>query len=192
MFLSLKERLNRKKRKEKPLIKKSPLNVPLKKKKKGLPDMPDSPDELQEELSKKSEENPSSGLTTEVTEELAGDLINIPFEVWSSFNPVVLPLSLVERRLLAGPFSRILEKYGMGKIAKDEIVFAFYLTAFGYGRYKAVRAAKPKKEIKADVRDDSRKAGPGQDDIGKTDLAGTSKPVPGPESLHSGLPGGIF
>jgi hypothetical protein len=130
--------------------------------------MPDSPDELQEGLLEKSEESQSSGLTTEVSEELAGDLINIPFEIWGSFNPVVLPLSPAEQAHLAGPFSRILEKYGMGKLAKDEIVFGFYLTAFAYGRYKAIRAAKPKKEIKPNVRDDSRQAGPGQDDPGKT------------------------
>jgi hypothetical protein len=123
-------------------------------------------------------------LTTEVTEELAGDLINIPFELWSSFNPVVLPLSPVERNLLAGPFSRILEKYGMGKLAKDEIVFGFYLTAFAYGRYKAVRAAKPKKEIKTDAGNDSRKAGPGQDDAGKTAPVGTSIPESGVEGIH--------
>ena len=143
-------------------------------------------------MSEKSEENPNSGLTTEVTEELAGDLIGIPFEIWSGFNPAVLPLSPTEQRLLAGPFSRILEKYGMGKLAKDEIVFAFYLTAFGYSRFRAVRAARPKKEIKTDVRDDSRQAGPGKDDVGKASGSGTSIPVPGPESLHSGLPGGIF
>ena len=160
----------------------------LEKKRKGLPDMPDSPDELQEELSEKSGEL-SSGLTTEVSEELAGDLINIPFEIWGSFNPAVLPLSPAEQAHLAGPFSRILEKYGMGKLAKDEIVFGFYLTAFAYGRYKAVRAAKPKKEIKPDVRDDSRKAGPGQDDVGKTVAVGTPSPESGVEGVHPGLPG---
>jgi hypothetical protein len=133
--------------------------------------MPDSPDELQEDLNGQPEEL-SSGLTTiEVTEELAGDLINIPFEVWGTFNPVVLPLSPDEQRRLAGPFARILEKYGMGKLARDEVIFGFYLTASLYGRYKAVRASKPKKEVKSDVRDNSRKAGPGQDDVGQTVIA---------------------
>jgi hypothetical protein len=123
-------------------------------------------------------------LTTEVTEELAGDLISIPFEIWNGLNPVALPLSSRERDILAGPFSRILEKYGMGKISKDEVVFGFFLFAFGYGRYKAVRAAKPKKEIKIDARDDSWKAGPGQDDAGKTAPVGTSIPESGVEGIH--------
>lgn len=163
------------------MLKKSPLGSP-KIKRKGLPDMPDSPDELQEDLNGQPE-GLGSGLTIEVTEELAGDLINIPFEVWGTFNPVVLPLSSDEQRRLAGPFARILEKYGMGKLARDEVVFGFYLTASLYGRYKAVRASKPKKEVKPDVRDDSRKAGPGQDDVGKTVIV----PSPDGASGASGI-----
>jgi hypothetical protein len=35
-----------------------------------------------------------------------------------------------------------MEKYGLGKVAKDEILLGFYLTAVIYGRVKAVAAAK--------------------------------------------------
>ncbi|MCJ7828467.1 MAG: hypothetical protein MUP81_01855 [Dehalococcoidia bacterium] len=122
--------------------------------------------------------------TTEASEELAGDLISIPFEIWNSFNPACLPLSPNEQARLAGPFARILEKYGMGKLAKDEIVFAFYLIAIGYGRFKAVKASKPKKEKKPDVRDDSWKAGPGQDDAGKTLVVGPAGPGAGGSDIY--------
>ena len=120
-------------------------------------------------------------MTTEVSRELAGDLLNLPFQAWSLVNPVVLPLSPAEQERLAGPFSRILEKYGMGKIAKDEIVFGFYLTAVVYGRIKAIKDSKPKKEKVKDVRDDSRQAGPGENDPGKTtnsQTAGGASPDP--------------
>jgi len=88
-------------------------------------------------------ENPDA-----VSEELAGDLIALPFDAWHLFNDAADPLTETEKSRLAGPFSRILEKYGMGKIAKDEIVFGFYLTAICYGRIKAVReAGKERKAI---------------------------------------------
>ena len=152
-------------------------------KKKGLPDMPDSPEELQEGLSGSEEELRGPG-TTEISVEIAGELISIPFEIWGSFNPVVLPLSPHEQALIGGPFSRLLEKWGMGKLSRDEIVFGFWLLMFGYGRYKAVRAAKPKKEKKPDVRDDSRKAGPGQDDAGKVAAIGAADLGTGGSSIH--------
>jgi len=152
-------------------------------KKKGLPDMPDSPDELQEDLSGSGGELRGPG-TTEINSEIAGEIINIPFEIWGSFNPVVLPLSSHEQALIGGPFSRLLEKWGMGKLSRDEIVFGFWLLMFGYGRYKAVRAAKPKKEKKPDVRDDSRKAGPGQDDAGKVVVTGAADLGTGGPGIH--------
>jgi hypothetical protein len=73
-----------------------------------------------------------------VSEEFAGDIVGLPFEAWHIVNPVVLPLSDDEKERLAAPFARIMEKYGLGKLAKDEIVFAFYLTAAVFGRVKAV------------------------------------------------------
>ena len=150
-------RRKRKERKEKKFRKKERKRLEMERTNDGIPGMPDSPDELLEDSSKPSIVSPGSG-STEVTRELAGDLLNLPFQAWSLFNPVVLPLSPHEQELLAGPFSRILEKYGMGKIAKDEIVFGFYLTAFVYGRVKAIKDSKG-------VRDDSRKAGKGKDNV---------------------------
>jgi hypothetical protein len=79
-----------------------------------------------------------------VSEALAGDLIALPFDgahlIWSDSQP----LSEAEKERLAGPFARIMEKYGLGKIAKDEILLGFYLTACIYGRVKAVHDAKKK------------------------------------------------
>ena len=81
----------------------------------------------------------SEGTLEAVSEDLAGDLIALPFAAWNLFQPEAQPLTEFEKARLAGPFARILEKYGLGKIAKDEIVFGFYLTAIVYGRVKAVR-----------------------------------------------------
>lgn len=104
-----------------------------------------------------SQDGPSSPLTGSennalpaVSEELAGDLIALPFEAWHLFNDAVDPLSETEKARLAAPFSRMLEKYGMGKIAKDEIVFGFYLTAICYGRIKAAREAAQLRKITGD------------------------------------------
>ena len=86
-----------------------------------------------------------------ISEALAGDLIALPFDAWAIVVPAVDPLSPAEKERLAGPFARILEKYGLGKIAKDEILLGFYLTACIYARAKAMRDAK-KREALVDVK----------------------------------------
>ena len=85
-----------------------------------------------------------------VSEALAGDLIGLPFDGWHLIQPCVDPLTEEEKSRLAGPFARILEKYGLGKIAKDEILLGFYLTAVIYGRVKAVREEKKRNSIQVD------------------------------------------
>ena len=85
---------------------------------------------------------PSEPQVPAVSEALAGDLIALPFDAWNAINPAAFPLSETEKERLAGPFARIMEKYGLGKVAKDEILLGFYLTAAIYGRIKAVREAK--------------------------------------------------
>ena len=82
-----------------------------------------------------------------VSEALAGDLIALPFDGAHLIWPDAEPLSEAEKERLAGPFARIMEKYGLGKIAKDEILLAFYLTACIYGRVKAVHEAKKKEKM---------------------------------------------
>lgn len=129
----------------------------------GIPGMPDSPDELLENSGNLRSDSPGSG-STEITEELAGDLLNLPFQVWGSINPVVLPLSPLRMKLMAAPFSRILEKYGLGKIAKDEIILGFFLSVEVYARVKAVHDSK--KDLKF-VRNNSGKAGAGENDVSK-------------------------
>jgi len=107
----------------------------------NLPPMPTT----KEELPGPDSSSPSTSLESEpgaVSEALAGDLIALPFEAWHLVQPACDPLSEAEKARLAGPFSRIMEKYGLGKVAKDEILLGFYLTAVIYGRVKAVAAAK--------------------------------------------------
>ena len=91
-------------------------------------------------------ENPDA-----VSEELAGDLIALPFEGWHLINEAADPLSETEKARLAGPFARILEKHGLGKIAKDEIVFGFYLMAICNGRAKACQEASRKRKLEGTI-----------------------------------------
>lgn len=116
-----------------------------------IPPMPGSEEPIQGAQSGPS--SPSIGSEPSpdaVSEELAGDLIALPFDAWHLFNDAADPLSETEKARLAGPFARILEKYGLGKVAKDEIVFGFYLTAISYGRFKACKeASRDRKAIDA-------------------------------------------
>lgn len=86
-----------------------------------------------------------------VSTELAGDLIALPFDAWHLVQPAADPLSPMEKERLAGPFARIMEKYGLGKVAKDEILLGFYLTACIYGRMKAVHDAKKAQAVPDNV-----------------------------------------
>jgi hypothetical protein len=114
----------------------------------NVPPMPMGDDPIQSEVTD-SPSSPSIGSEKidAVSEELAGDLIALPFDAWHLFNDAVEPLSEVEKARLAGPFARIMEKYGMGKIAKDEVLFGFYLTAIMYGRVKAAQEAKRQRKL---------------------------------------------
>jgi hypothetical protein len=119
----------------------------------GLPPMPGG--EAESQSSGASSPSIGSGSEPAVSEALAGDLIALPFDGWHLIQPCVDPLTEEEKSRLAGPFARILEKYGMGKIAKDEILLGFYLTAVVYGRIKAIREEKKREKI-ADAPNDSR------------------------------------
>jgi hypothetical protein len=123
--------------------------------------MPDHPDDLQNGVETSESSIPGNGEKTEtpISLDLAGDLINLPFQAWNVVNPFISPLSDLEKTKLAEPFSRMLEKYGMGKLAKDEIVFGFYLTACVVTRIKVA------KDHKKDATNHSREKGPGKDDL---------------------------
>jgi hypothetical protein len=111
----------------------------------GLPQMPGG--EAESQASGVSSPSIGSGSEPAVSEALAGDLIALPFDGWHLIQPCVDPLTKEEKSRLAGPFARIMEKYGMGKIAKDEILLGFYLTAVVYGRIKAIREEKKREKI---------------------------------------------
>ena len=118
---------------------------PMGEPKPGIPPMP-GPDGAEVSSSPSISSGPESPEPA-VSEALAGDLIALPFDaahlIWDASDP----LSEAEKERLAGPFSRILEKYGLGKIAKDEILLGFYLTACIYGRVKAVHEAKKREAL---------------------------------------------
>jgi len=119
-----------------------------------IPPMPDSKEDILQGSSRDSSPSIGSGSdepsAPAVSEALAGDLIGLPFDGWHLIQPCVDPLSEEEKSRLAGPFARILEKYGLGKVAKDEILLGFYLTAVIYGRVKAVREEKKRNSIQVE------------------------------------------
>lgn len=83
---------------------------------------------------------------------LAGELVNLPYEAWAIFEKRVpreqIVLSENLKTFLGGPVSRVLTKYGLGKIAKDEIVIVVALSAHTFTVISALRKAVPKdKEI---------------------------------------------
>lgn len=121
----------------------------------NLPPMPESKEDVLNQQGAASS-SPSTFSEPEpekdsVSEALAGDLIALPFEAWHLIQPAAEPLSQAEKDRLAGPFSRIMEKYGLGKIAKDEVLLGFYLTAIIYGRVRAVQAVKKEKTVTVEV-----------------------------------------
>jgi hypothetical protein len=122
----------------------------------GLPPMPGG----EADGAQPGASSQSIGSETAVSEALAGDLIALPFDGAHLIWPDCQPLSEAEKERLAGPFARIMEKYGLGKIAKDEILLGFYLTACIYGRVKAVHEAKKRENIQS-AADNSREAGQG-------------------------------
>lgn len=111
-----------------------------------IPPMPGSPQAQAEGPSENGDSSSPSTITERtdaVSEEFAGDLYKIPFQIWHAFNPGVPPEP--DPRVVSGvsaPFARVLEKYGLGKIAKDEILVAFYLTQTVFVYVKAGKEAK--------------------------------------------------
>lgn len=134
--------------------------------------MPDSPEDLIGELN-----GPGTGSEEALSQELAGDLLNLPFQVWGVFSPAVVPLNPVELEHLSKPFSRLLEKWGAKGIATDEIMFGFYFTCSLYARIRAIKDSKPKKN----VANDSGKKGEGKDNPSEKPDSGAA---PGPD-IHS-------
>lgn len=116
--------------------------------------MPENSDDLIEESNQSSPGNGEG-----ITEELAGDLIGFPFEVWHILNEAALPLSDKEKRIVSGPVTRIIEKYELQKFAKDEILLTVYLAGMVYGRVRAI------KEIKKNASNDSGETRKGKNDI---------------------------
>lgn len=111
----------------------------------GVPPMPTTEKEVLEGSPSPSTsgEGEPQAAPGAVSEAFAGDLYKIPFQAWHIFNPSVPDEP--DPRIVASvapPFARVLEKYGLGKIAKDEILVAFYLTQTVYVYVKASKDAK--------------------------------------------------
>ena len=93
-------------------------------------------------------------------------MIGIPFEVWAILKPGVAPLTDIEKATISKPLARIVVKYDVARIMKDEFLLLGFL---GYSIVKRLRVPK-------NVDNDSGKTGKGKDDPGK----GIDVPAPGP------------
>ena len=109
-----------------------------------LPGMPGS-----DEAGEPGPSSQSTGLGSDVAavdEGLAGDLIGLPFEAWAVFQKdvpkEVIVLSDQQKQFLGGPVSRVLTKYGLGKIAKDEVVIVAVLSMHVFQVTAAIRKVK--------------------------------------------------
>jgi hypothetical protein len=113
-----------------------------------LPEMPGSG----QETGQGSPSSQSTGLESDVAavdEGLAGDLIGLPFEAWAVFQKDVpkeaIVLSEQQKQFLGGPVSRVLTKYGLGKIAKDEVVIVAVLSMHVFHVTSEIKKAKAQK-----------------------------------------------
>lgn len=132
---------------------------PEKKTKKSLPSFPEElkRSENLEEPTKETSSGLGNGNDQDKIdiEEICGDIVALPFEVWAVLKPAVKPLSEVEKKLIAKPLSRIVVKYDVTRFMKDEILLCAFL---GFSVLKRVKVGK-------NVVDDSGKEGQGKDDI---------------------------
>lgn len=118
-----------------------------------VPPMPGSGGEFSDPSGSQSTFSaPTSDAPEGVSPELAAELIGLPYEMWAQFEPEdireAIVLSQKMKDFLGGPAARVLTKYGMGKIAKDEVVL---LVALSGHTFMALRAVRQKKELpKAD------------------------------------------
>lgn len=104
---------------------------------------PDFPEPIPEEPEKKEEKS-----EIVVDPEVAGDLIRIPFELVNVFIPAWEPLTDSEVERIKSPFARCLQKWGLGKISRDEVVLGFYLAIAISSRIRKISSLKVKKNEK--------------------------------------------
>ena len=120
----------------------------------GIPEMPGM-DNTEEASSSPSISSPPE--SDVVSPELAGDLIDLPYQGWAIFETRVpkeqIVLSDRMKAFLGGPASRCLTKWGVGKFAKDEIVLIVSLSLHTASVIRAIGEAKraqsyaPPKEV---------------------------------------------
>jgi hypothetical protein len=94
-----------------------------------------------------SENLPSPEGVAVVDPALAAEIIDLPYQAWAIFEKRVpkdqIVLSNNMKEFLGGPVSRVMTKYGLGKIAKDEIVIIVTLSAHTFAVVSAIRKAQP-------------------------------------------------
>ena len=121
-------------------------------------------DEVTPEFPEPVEESPEvlKENVIQVSPEVAGDILNLPFAVGHIFNPAIEELNDKEVALMSEPFSRLLTKWGLAKISRDEIIVGFWLSVAALKRFRAVVRAKNEKKR---VESGSREEGHRQDNV---------------------------
>jgi hypothetical protein len=109
----------------------------------GIPGMPGMENEEASSSPSTTSPAPESDV---VSPELAGDLIDLPYQGWAVFEKRIpkedIVLSNNMKAFLGGPVSRCMTKYGIGKIAKDEIIIVVTLSLHTASVIRAIGAAK--------------------------------------------------
>ncbi len=123
---------------------------------KRIPPIPGSPEAEGGDSSSPStftEKTEAPLRTDHVSEEFAGDIYKIPFQVWHGFDPDT-PEEPDPRQVqaVAAPLARVMEKYGLGKIAKDEILVGFYISQTVFVYIKASREAKKARTLAGSIK----------------------------------------
>ena len=82
--------------------------------------------------------------------ELAGDLVDMGFKMWSLVNPRVPELSLKEKNNIATPFAAVIEKYDLTKYMHYISYTQEILLVYNLGSAVAVRVKELKKPKEKD------------------------------------------
>ena len=119
----------------------------------GVPGMPGMDPEEGQDSSSQSISSSGESLGTDViSEDVAADILGLPFEAWAVFEHRIpkedIVLSQRMKEFLGGPASRCFMKWGVGRLAKDEIILITALSLHSVSVIRAVSEAK-QKEIRA-------------------------------------------
>lgn len=116
--------------------------------------MPENPEDSSSRLTSSGSDGIPQGQDISVVDErLAAEIIGLPYEGWAIIEKRIPKEAIVltdqMKQFLGGPVSRVMTKYGMGKIAKDEIVIIVTLAAHTFSVVRAITIAKKESKVES-------------------------------------------